>query len=132
MVKRFLAAMFFCGLGLTPALRAQAGPEVDHNELQVWTGGGHALNGSTSDTGIWNVGLRYGWVLTNPIGPGPLKGRFEYAVDVVPAFLVVQNPKTAYGFGLIWRSPIGPLRFDWAKPIDGGPTRFIFGIGSAF
>ena len=35
-----------------------------------------------------------------PLTLWPLKGRFEYAVDVVPAFLVVQNPKTAYGFGL--------------------------------
>jgi lipid A 3-O-deacylase len=38
--------------------------------------------------------------LTNPAGPGFLRGRFEYAVDVVPVFLVVQSPKTAYGFGL--------------------------------
>ena len=58
-------------MGLVPATRAQAGPEVDHNELQIWTGGGHGLNGSTSDTGVWNIGVRYGWVLPNPIGPGP-------------------------------------------------------------
>ena len=36
---------------------------------------------------------------------------------------------TSYGFGLLWRSPIGPLRFDWGFPIDGGPTRFVFGVG---
>lgn len=36
---------------------------------------------------------------------------------------------TSYGFGLLWRSPIGPLRFDWGFPIDGGPMRFVFGIG---
>jgi outer membrane protein insertion porin family len=39
---------------------------------------------------------------------------------------------TSYGFGLLWRSPIGPLRFDWGIPIGGGPARFIFGIGSGF
>ena len=39
---------------------------------------------------------------------------------------------TAYGVGLIWRSPIGPLRFDWGIPLDGGPMRFVFGIGSSF
>jgi lipid A 3-O-deacylase len=99
-MTRVLAALVLGTIALAPATRAQAGPEVDHNELQIWTGGGHGLSGSTSDTGVWNVGLRYGWVLTNPIGPGPLKGRFEYAVDVVPVFLVVQSPKTAYGFGL--------------------------------
>lgn len=38
---------------------------------------------------------------------------------------------TSVGFGLIWRSPIGPLRFDWAIPIDGmdGPM-FSFGFGA--
>ncbi len=36
---------------------------------------------------------------------------------------------TSYGFGILWRSPIGPLRFDWGFPIDGGPMRFVFGIG---
>jgi Lipid A 3-O-deacylase (PagL) len=39
-------------------------------------------------------------VITDPILPGPLRGRFEYAVDVVPVFLVVQKSKNAYGFGL--------------------------------
>jgi len=34
------------------------------------------------------------------------------------------------GVGLLWRSPIGPLRFDWALPLDGaGPPRFLFGFG---
>lgn len=93
------AAIFCCGLGV-PASRAQSGPEDGGNEVQVWTGGGHGLNGSTSDIGVWNLGLRYGWVVTGPIGPGPLRGRFEYAVDVVPAFVVTQRNGTAYGLGL--------------------------------
>jgi outer membrane protein insertion porin family len=34
------------------------------------------------------------------------------------------------GVGLLWRSPIGPLRFDWAVPLDGaGPPRFLFSLG---
>jgi len=83
------------------AARAQAGPAPDDGkELQIWTGGGHGLNGSNASTGVWNVGLRYGWILTDPAGPGILKGRFEYAVDVVPVFLVVQRTGTAYGVGL--------------------------------
>jgi len=36
------------------------------------------------------------------------------------------------GFGVIWRSPIGPLRFDVAYPLDGGKPRYIFGIGGVF
>jgi len=37
------------------------------------------------------------------------------------------------GLGLLWRSPIGPLRFDWAFPLDGaGPPRFLFSIGGGW
>ncbi len=90
MVRNVMAAMFLAVIVLAPVARGQSGPE----------GGGHGINGSASDSGIWNVGLRYGWVLTDPVGPGPLRGRFEYAVDVVPIFLVTQSPKNAYGFGL--------------------------------
>ena len=99
-LRNGLAAMCLSAIVLVPMARAQAGPESGGHELQVWTGGGHGINGSTSDTGVWNLGGRFGWVLTDPVGPGFLRGRFEYAVDVVPVFLVVQSPKTAYGFGL--------------------------------
>jgi outer membrane protein insertion porin family len=36
------------------------------------------------------------------------------------------------GFGLIWRSPIGPLRFDYAFPLDGSVRgcHFLFGLGA--
>ncbi len=36
------------------------------------------------------------------------------------------------GFGLIWRSPIGPLRFDYAFPLDGSPPGFVFGLGGTW
>lgn len=40
---------------------------------------------------------------------------------------------TSLGFGLLWRSPIGPLRFDWAVPLLGARTpHFVFGFGSSF
>jgi lipid A 3-O-deacylase len=86
---------------------SQGAPESGSNEVQIWTGGGHGLNGSTSNTGLWNVGLRYGWVLTNPHGPGFLRGRFEYAVDVVPVFLVFQPAGTTYGLG------VNPFALKW-------------------
>lgn len=93
-------AVAFCSFSFAPAAKAQGGPENGSHELQVWMGGGHGLNGGTSDTGVWNLGARYGWVLTDEVGPGPLRGRFEYAVDVVPVFLLTQRTGTAYGFGL--------------------------------
>ncbi len=37
------------------------------------------------------------------------------------------------GYGFVWRSPIGPLVFDWAFPLTGnGPMRFVFGLGAMF
>jgi hypothetical protein len=95
----FAVVVVVAGL-LAPGARGQSGPEGGGHDLQIWTGGGHGINGSQSSTGLWNVGLRYGWILTDPVGPGPLKGRFEYAVDVVPVFMVFQKTDTAYGFGL--------------------------------
>ncbi len=33
------------------------------------------------------------------------------------------------GVGLLWRSPIGLMRFSWAVPLDGGTPGFVFGVG---
>jgi hypothetical protein len=86
---------------------AQEGPQQGANEVQVWTSGGHSVSGGRGNTGIWNAGLRYGWVLTDAHLPGFLKGRFEYAVDAVPAYLIFQPTGTAYGVGL------NPLNLKW-------------------
>src|SRR6201981_2768938 len=86
---------------------AQQGPEDGGREVQLWTGGGYTVPGGTKNTGVWNLGLRYGWILTRPHGPGLLKGRFEYAVDAVPAFLLVQRANTALGAGF------NPLNLKW-------------------
>ncbi len=85
----------------------QSRVEDGGHELQLWSGGGHSVPGGTSRTGVWNAGLRYGWILTRPHGPGFLEGRFEYAVDAVPAFLVFQPSNTAYGAG------VNPLNLKW-------------------
>jgi len=87
--------------------RAQQGPEDGGHEIQLWTGGGYTVPGGTKDTGVWNLGLRYGWILCRPHGPGFLKGRFEYAVDAVPVFLVFQPANTAYGVGF------NPVNLKW-------------------
>ncbi len=96
-----------------PAVRGQAGPVEGEHEWQVWTGGGHGLNGSQSSDGVWNVGLRYGLILTAPHGPGFLRGRLEYAIDAVPVFLVTEKTNTAYGAG------INPFAFKWALATHG-------------
>ncbi len=40
--------------------------------------------------------------------------------------------RRSVGVSIIWRSPIGPLRFDWAMPLDGGEPQFLFGGGASF
>jgi hypothetical protein len=86
---------------------AQVGPEYGGHEAQVWMGGGHSVPGGTSDTGIFDIGLRYGWVLTEAHLPWILRGRFEYAVDAEPAYLIFQPANTAYGVGF------NPLALKW-------------------
>jgi lipid A 3-O-deacylase len=102
-MKPLLAFLLTCGLfalGGASAAHAQAGPEKGGHDLELWTGGGHGTNGVASDTGVWTAGGRYGWILTGPRGPGFLRGRFEYAVDVVPVFWVFQPGRAAYGVGV--------------------------------
>jgi hypothetical protein len=78
-----------------------AGPVKGSNELEVWSsaGGAVAINGSAAAVTEWNLGLRYGRVLTDPHGRGPLNGRFEYSFDVIPAFLLFEPTRRVYGGG---------------------------------
>jgi hypothetical protein len=100
--------------GRAQAVRAQAGapageasPEKHGHELQVWTTGGYGVKGIASHTGVWTAGVRYGWILTDPHGPGFLRGRFEAAVDAVPIFWLFQPGGTAYG------AAINPFVMKW-------------------
>lgn len=86
---------------------AQAAPERGGNEVEVWAGGGPSVPGGTQNTSAFNAGLRYGWIITGLHIPGFLRGRFEYAVDAVPVFLVFQPANTAYGAGF------DPLGLKW-------------------
>jgi lipid A 3-O-deacylase len=86
---------------------AQSGPEQGGHEVQVWAGGGHSVSGGRGDTSALNAGLRYGWIITGPHLPGFLRGRFEYAVDAVPLFVVFQPANTTYGLGF------DPLGLKW-------------------
>jgi len=113
-----LILIAICMLGWS-AFAQEVRPEEGGREIQVWTGGGYTVPGGTKDTGIWNLGLRYGWILTAPHGPGFLKGRFEYAVDAVPMFLVFQPANTAYGVGL------DPLTLKWNFATRGKVSPFL-------
>ena len=103
-MKNVLATLLMCCCSLA---MAQTRPEDGGHQVEVWTGGGHSVPGGTSNTGVWNLGASFGWILTRPHGPSFLKGRFEYLVDVVPLFVVFQPGETAYGAGF------DPLNLRW-------------------
>jgi hypothetical protein len=111
MVRRneslFFILFVFLLVGVTGLGWAQSGPEEGGNEVQAWAGGGHSVPGGTQNTEAFDAGLRYGWVITGPHWPGILRGRFEYAVDVVPVYLIFQPANTAYGWGF------NPLVLKW-------------------
>jgi hypothetical protein len=110
-MRRTAKQFLLMSLLLASALAcAQARPEDGGRELQVWTGGGASVPGGTKDVHVWNAGVRYGWILSRPHGPGFLKGRFEYVLDATPVFVVWQRSTTAYGGGF---SPLG-LKWDFA------------------
>jgi lipid A 3-O-deacylase len=118
-----ILALFLC----VPLAHAQAGPVEGEHEVQIWTGGGHGTNGSQSSDGVWNLGLRYGLILTAPHGPGFLRGRLEYAVEAVPAFVVFQKQNTAYGVG------VNPFAFKWAFDAQGSVVPYFeLGGGTLF
>jgi hypothetical protein len=125
-VRIVFTALLFALFLDAPAVRAQAGPVEGGHELQLWTGGGHGFNGSQSSDGVWNVGLRYGLILTRPHGPSFLRGRLEYAVDVVPVFWVFQQRNTAYGFG------VNPFAFKWTLTRKNVVPYFELGVGTLF
>jgi hypothetical protein len=125
--RLILALLVFISTLFAPRARAQAGPVEGGHEIQFWTGGGHGINGSQSGDGVWNLGFRYGLILTAPHGPGFLRGRLEYAVDAVPAFVIFQKQNTAYGVG------VDPFAFKWMLDRPGSVAPYFeIGGGTLF
>jgi len=114
-MKRTSRSLVFCFLILSLVViavetgfgQADPGPEEGGHEVQIWAGEGHSVPGGTSNTGIFDVGLRCGWVITGEHLPGFLRGRFEYTVEAVPAYLIFQPANTAYAVGF------NPLGLKW-------------------
>jgi hypothetical protein len=94
-----------------PALRAQPDNEGGYiydpvkgsREIQVWFGGGpgfYLYFSVRPPLSVVETGVRYGWVLTDAHGPGPLRGRFSYAFGVMPAMVVSLPNRVVYGGGI--------------------------------
>lgn len=98
-MTRILPATLIASLLCCIPAFAQTRPQDGGHEIQIWAAGGHGTNGSTSSDSVFNAGARFGWILTKAHGPGFLRGKFEYAVDAVPVFMVFQPAHRAYGAG---------------------------------
>src|ERR1700680_68161 len=107
LLSSFFVFSFVILMAAVAFAQYEPGPEEGGHEVQVWAGGGRSVPGGTSRTEVFDLGLRYGWVITGPRLPGILRGRFEYAVDAVPAYLVFQPANRAYGVGF------NPLGLKW-------------------
>ena len=80
------------------------------------------------------------WAFTNEINaPGCIRGTTNPLTPDTCTGLVYDNGnvvRTSVGVGLIWASPFGPLRFDYAVPLTKGQydrvQEFKFGGGTSF
>jgi hypothetical protein len=91
----------------TPEINA--GPVRGGHEMEVWVSHSRSLfvlSESVNDN-LLQVGGRYGWILTDPIGRGPLRGQLEYAVNFIPLVIPFQSTGPTYGFGL------DPITMKW-------------------
>lgn len=66
-------------------------------EMEFFAEGGKGVSGSTSSSGAFDAGVRFGKVLTSDHLSGPLRGKFEYAMDFLPVYTISQKFNTAYG-----------------------------------
>jgi hypothetical protein len=75
--------------------------------LALFATAGHSVSGSEADGGIITSGAHLGKVLTNALGPGFLRGKFEMGAGVTPLNVVWQDGDHTYGFG------VTPVSFKW-------------------
>ena len=106
-------------MGLKGSIYADAGGLYDYQGPTNW-----AFTGEVNRPGCippTNNGFNY------PAAPGTCLGLQYDPQNVI---------RTSVGVGLIWASPFGPLRFDYAVPLTKGPhdfvQQFMFGGGTQF
>jgi Lipid A 3-O-deacylase (PagL) len=130
-VSRFIAGSFSVLL-LVTNLEAQALPEKGPRrswDISVWIAGasGEENRNSFSEAQIISSGVFVGKVITDEIGSGWRRGKFEYGVDLVPVFVHLR-PESLYGVGvepiiLRWNSGLHRGRVTPYVELAGGIVR---------
>src|ERR1700730_11461785 len=107
-------------VGLKGAVYADAGGLYDYQGPTTWAATGELTAPANSNCIPPNPKV-------NPTFSGTCTGLVFDSSNVV---------RTSVGIGLIWASPFGPLRFDYAVPLTKGPydrvQQFKFGGGTSF
>jgi lipid A 3-O-deacylase len=113
-------------------LLAQRSAETDQHPLWdfgVWTAGatGEEHTNSFAEAQVFTAGVFAGRVLTEEIGRGWRRGRFEYGVSLVPVF-VHYSPERIWGGGfepvvLRWNSSLLSVRIKPYIELAGGALR---------
>jgi outer membrane protein insertion porin family len=105
-------------VGLKGAVYADAGGLFDYQGPTTWAATGELTTSANSNC------IR---PTTVPLSPGTCTGLSYDSSNVV---------RSSVGVGLIWASPFGPLRFDYAVPLTKGAydrvQQFKFGGGTSF
>jgi len=106
-------------VGLKGAVYADAGGLYDYKGPTTWTATGELTTPANSNC--------IKPTTTAPFSPGTCTGLVYDSGNLV---------RTSVGVGLIWASPFGPLRFDYAVPLTKGQfdrvQQFKFGGGTSF
>ncbi|MGH9786780.1 MAG: acyloxyacyl hydrolase [Terriglobia bacterium] len=103
-LQALLAAAQLPALPLPPQLSGAppsrtGSPSGQGSTEWSWTSGaGARIAGGAREGDFWAMQLRWGRILTEPRGPGWLRGTFEYAFEAVPALVMVQS-ETVFGGG---------------------------------
>ena len=82
-----------------------------NTELGFFSGVGlaHEVFDGRADLQFLRVGGRLGRILTDPVGPGILKGNFAVSLELLPAFIVFEEKTTyAASLTLLFRHYLAP------------------------
>jgi lipid A 3-O-deacylase len=106
----FAAILAGC-FSLTDIASAQATKPLDGTpwDLGVWASGGFSVPGGTKDTKVIDAGARLGKVLTDEHFGGFIRGNFEYAMDVMPVYYVLQPAPASNAYG----AAFNPINLKW-------------------
>jgi hypothetical protein len=124
----FALLLLFSSCGIAAAENSNYAFDKGTWDIRLWGGGGGVLHGTRKDTQLIISGVGFGKHLSHIHGSGIFRGSFEYAVEVIPLFVVFQQQERTAGFAF---TPL-LMKWDCLKP-DGQPRMFLeIGAGTAF